>query len=110
MLTSRQVSGEGLFVAKLQGNGVFFAQSIGAIIKRDLRPGEQWIVDNGHLVAWSASYSMERINTAGGGFLSGHHTGEGMVCRFTGPGTVYIQSRNPESLGLWIASQAPRAG
>jgi hypothetical protein len=38
------------------------------------------IVDNGHLVAWSANYNIERIGA--GGLLSGVHTGEGFVCRF----------------------------
>ena len=27
--------------------------------------------------------------------------------RFTGPGVVYIQSRNPETLGEWIREQVP---
>ncbi|CAG7846927.1 Altered inheritance of mitochondria protein 24, mitochondrial {ECO:0000256/RuleBase:RU363045} [Serendipita indica DSM 11827] len=71
------MSGEGFFVARVEGQGVLFVQSLGAIVRRDLRPGEEWIVDNGHLVAWSASYTMERIQTTGGGFLSGSHTGEG---------------------------------
>jgi uncharacterized protein (TIGR00266 family) len=101
------MSGEGFFVAKVQGQGILFVQSLGAIIKRELNPGEEWIVDNGHLVAWSASYSMERI-AAGGGMFSASHTGEGAVCRFRGPGTVYIQTRNPQSLGQWVAAQVPR--
>lgn len=29
------------------------------------------------------------------------------VCSFTGPGIVYIQTRNPETLGSWIAEQVP---
>ena len=37
-------------------------------------------VDNGHLVAWTAQYKVERINA--GGFLSGAHTDEGLVCRY----------------------------
>lgn len=124
------MSGEGFFVAKVQGQGVLFVQSVGAIIKRDLAPGEEWIVDNGHLgkietfhclckftdillistVAWSATYTMERIKTTGGGMFSASHTGEGAVCRFKGPGTIYIQTRNPESLTSWIAAQMPSQG
>jgi uncharacterized protein (AIM24 family) len=53
---------------------------------------------------------MERIATSGGGLFSGMHTGEGMVCRFTGPGTIYLQTRNPESLGQWINAQIPKQG
>ncbi|CAF1185794.1 unnamed protein product [Adineta steineri] len=95
-------SGEGLFVHRVSGTGIVFVTSLGAIIQRQLNQGEQWIVDNGHLVAWTCSYSIER---AGGGIMSGMHSGEGLVCRFTGPGIVYIQTRNPEALSDWIQSQ-----
>lgn len=81
-------SGEGLFVHRVSGTGVIFVSSLGAIVQRQLRQGEQWIVDNGHLVAWNCTYSIER---SGGGIMSGMHAGEGLVCRFTGPGTVFIQ-------------------
>lgn len=72
--------------------------SLGAIFSRTLQPGEQWIgaslgqfhpqefvvlkrfvVDNGHLVAWTAKYKVERIDA--GGFFSGSHTDEGLICR-----------------------------
>ncbi|KAF9518278.1 hypothetical protein BS47DRAFT_332417 [Hydnum rufescens UP504] len=97
-------SGEGLVVYHVAGEGVFFVQSLGAIIRRTLQPGEQWIVDNGNLVAWSANYAVERIGA--GGLISGLHTGAGFVCRFTGPGTVYVQTRSPSRLGSWIHDQA----
>ncbi len=54
--------------------------------------GEKYIVDNGHLVAWNTKYIMERV--ASGGIISGLASNEGLVCKFTGPGTVYIQTRN----------------
>jgi uncharacterized protein (AIM24 family) len=84
-------SGEGLFVHRISGVGTLFVTSLGAIVQRQLRQGEQWIVDNGHLVAWTCPYTIER---AGGGIMSGMHAGEGLVCRFTGPGIVYIQVNN----------------
>ncbi|KAH9859118.1 tryptophan RNA-binding attenuator protein-like domain-containing protein [Lenzites betulinus] len=98
-------SGEGLFVHNVVGAGMMWVTSLGAIVSRTLQPGEQWIVDNGHLVAWTANYKIERIDA--GGFFSSSHTDEGAVCRFTGPGIVYIQSRNPETLGHWIREQLP---
>lgn len=98
-------SGEGLFVYQATGRGIVFVQSLGAIIQRQLAPGEQWIVDNGHLVAWTAKYSVERIGA--GGFMSSAHTDEGLVCRFTGPGVVYLQTRNPETLVEWLREQLP---
>lgn len=51
------------------------------------------MVDNGHLVAWNTKYILERA--ASGGIISGLSSGEGLVCKFTGPGTVFIQTRNP---------------
>lgn len=59
--------------------------------------GEKYIVDNGHLVAWNTKYVMERV--ASGGIISGFASGEGLVCKFTGPGTVFIQTRNAVSPG-----------
>jgi uncharacterized protein (AIM24 family) len=81
-------SGEGFFVNRVSGVGILFVTSLGAIVQRNLKQGEQWIVDNGHLVAWNCPYTIER---SGGGLISGMHAGEGLVCRFTGPGTIFIQ-------------------
>uniref|UniRef100_A0A914QIZ9 Altered inheritance of mitochondria protein 24, mitochondrial n=1 Tax=Panagrolaimus davidi TaxID=227884 RepID=A0A914QIZ9_9BILA len=97
-------SGEGLFIHHVSGHGVFFIHSLGAIVERHLQPNEQWIVDNGHLVAWNCTYLIERAGS--GGLMSNMLSGEGLVCRFTGPGTVYIQTRNPESLSSWIKGHA----
>jgi uncharacterized protein (AIM24 family) len=60
-------------------------------------------VDNGHLVAWNTEY---RIEKAGGGAMTSMKTGEGMVCRFTGPGTVYIQTRNLGEFASWVREVA----
>jgi hypothetical protein len=57
-----------------------------------LADGEKYIVDNGHLVAWNTKYVLERVTS--GGLISGIASGEGLVCKFTGPGTVFIQTRN----------------
>lgn len=57
-----------------------------------LADGEKYIVDNGHLVAWNTKYILERV--ASGGLISGIASGEGLVCKFTGPGTVFMQTRN----------------
>ncbi|EEY14283.1 DUF124 domain-containing protein [Verticillium alfalfae VaMs.102] len=100
-------SGEGLFVYKISGTGLLWITSFGAIIRKDLIPGEKYIVDNGHLVAWNTKYIIERV--ASGGIISGISSGEGLVCKFTGPGTVYMQTRNPiatmGTLGTAFTSQ-----
>ncbi|KAG8950508.1 hypothetical protein FRC03_012852 [Tulasnella sp. 419] len=100
-------SGEGLYVHKVSGIGIIWIQSLGAIVQKQLAQGEQWIVDNGHLVAWTARYNVERIDA--GGYFSGSRTGEGMVCRFTGPGTVFIQTRSPSAIRSWIVAQVPHS-
>lgn len=46
-------------------------------------------------MAWNTKYILERV--ASGGFISGFATAEGLVCKFTGPGTVFIQTRNAVS-------------
>ncbi|KAF3089603.1 hypothetical protein TWF569_005598 [Orbilia oligospora] len=105
---SAMFSGEGLFVYKITGQGVLFVTSLGAIIQKNLAPNEQYIVDNGHLVAWNCKYIIERI--ASGGIISALSSNEGLVCRFTGPGTVFIQTRNPTEFGSWIRSHVPTGG
>ena len=37
-------------------------------------------------------------------------SGEGLVCRFTGPGTVYIQTRNMDEFEDWVRSKAGGGG
>ncbi|GIK01315.1 hypothetical protein Aspvir_005348 [Aspergillus viridinutans] len=95
-------SGEGLFVYKLSGVGLVWLQSFGAIIKKDMADGESYYVDNGHLVAWNCKYKMERV--ASGGIISNMSSGEGLACRFTGPGTVYMQTRNVTAFAAHIGA------
>ncbi|KAJ5594140.1 uncharacterized protein N7459_000348 [Penicillium hispanicum] len=85
-------SGEGLFIYKVSGTGLLWVQSFGAIIKKDLKEGEMYYIDNGHLVAWNCKYKIERV--ASGGIISGLSSGEGLACKFEGPGSVYLQTRN----------------
>jgi len=98
-------SGDGMFVAQVMGVGLLFVQAIGALVKKDLGPGEEIFIDRGHLVAWNCPYRMEKLGA--GGFMSRLASGEWWVCRFTGPGTIYMQSRNPEHIIEWISSQLP---
>lgn len=97
-------SGEGLWVHKISGVGLMWITSFGAIIRKDLADGEKYIVDNGHLVAWNVKYVMERV--ASGGIMAGFASGEGLVCKFTGPGTVFLQTRNPRAFGAYMSGNA----
>ncbi|OCK90841.1 DUF124-domain-containing protein [Cenococcum geophilum 1.58] len=95
-------SGEGLFVYKISGQGILWVGSFGAIIRKDLHENERYIIDNGHLVAWNCKYVLERV--ASGGIISGLSSGEGLVCKFTGPGTVFLQTRNPQAFAQWLTT------
>lgn len=100
------LGGEGFFVLKIGGKGTLFVNSFGAIHRVTLKPDQEYIVDNSHLVAWSATttYTVEKAST---GWVASFTSGEGFVCRFRGPGVIYIQSRNPGSFGAWIRQFLP---
>jgi len=101
-------SGDGMFVAEISGRGMVWVEAIGAIVEKHLAEGEEVIIDRGHLVAWNCQYKMEKLGT--GGFMSRLASGEWYVCRFTGPGTIYLQTRNPEHIIEWINAQLPSRG
>ncbi len=86
--------GEGLFVLNISGAGLLLVSSFGSIHRRTLRPGEQYVVDTGHLVAWEGHLQYTIRKAAKSGYLRSFLSGEGMVAEFTGPGEILIQTRN----------------
>lgn len=94
-------SGEGFFILKIGGKGTLFVSSYGAIHPIDIKAGEEIIVDNEHLVAWPDDIAY-KIDKASKGWISSFTSGEGLVCKFQGPGRIYIQTRNPSSFAHWI--------
>ena len=98
-------SKEGLFLLKATGNGTVFVASYGAIHPIDLGPGEQYVVDTGHMVAFDETMKYEVSKS--GGWKSTLLSGEGFVVRLTGPGRFYMQTRAPESFIAWLAPQLP---
>lgn len=90
------LSGEGLFQMQASGQGELFLSAYGSIYEKHLEVGESYIVDSEHLVLWDSNlkYSVELAS----GFISSITGGEGLVCQFTGPGLVWIQTRNPSTL------------
>lgn len=109
-LTKGLFSGEGIFVLNISGRGTVFVSSYGAIHPIEVPAGQEVIIDNGHLVAWPSTMNYEIEKASSGGFLSSLKSGEGLVCRFKGPGTVLIQTRNPEGFTGWIRSMIPASG
>lgn len=96
-------SKEGFFILNVRGKGVVFLSSYGAIHPIELQAGEEIIIDNGHLVAWP-DYMQYTIEKASNGWANSIMSGECLVCRFKGPGTILIQTRNPGGFSSWISS------
>ena len=105
-LTKGLFSGEGFVVLRIGGAGTLFVSSYGAIHPIDVDDGEEVIIDNAHLVGWpdGMRYSIQKASS---GWLSSLKSGEGLVCRFTGPGRVLIQTRNPGAFGSWVRQYVP---
>ena len=108
-LTKGLFSGEGFFVLKASGAGLLFVSSYGAIHPIDLAEGQEFIIDNAHLVAWPEGVDY-KIQKAASGWISSLTSGEGLVCRFRGPGRVLIQTRNPSAFGSWVRQFIPSKG
>lgn len=89
--------GEGLFVLQVTGSGLLLVSSFGAIHRKRLGPGERYVVDTGHLVAWEGS-TQYTLRKAASGFFRSFVSGEGIVAEFMGPGEILIQTRNLAAL------------
>ena len=92
--------GQGLFMLKATGNGTIFINTFGAIDKHTLEPNQTLIVDNFHLVAFSDSCSYKV--TKFGGLKETILGGEGLVTQITGPGDIYIQTKNLDEFVNWL--------
>jgi len=92
--------GQGLFMLKATGSGQMFINTFGAIDTHTLKPGQTLIVDNFHLVGFSesCSYKVTRL----GGLKETLLSGEGLVTQITGPGDVYIQTKNMQEFTEWL--------
>jgi uncharacterized protein (TIGR00266 family) len=99
-------SGEGLFLLKCSGHGDLFVSSYGAIHGLELPGAESYVVDTGHMVAFegSVSYKVRPV----GGLKQTFFSGEGLVCDFSGPGRLYIQTRSFQSFVNQLIPYLPR--
>ena len=97
--------GEGLFLLKCSGTGDVLVSSYGAIVERQIGPGESYVIDTGHVVAFpeGMQYGVEKA----GSWKSTIFGAEGLVVRFQGPGTVWLQTRSPQDLIGWLSAHMP---
>ena len=92
-------SREGAFFLRAEAADVpgrVFFTSYGAIKEIEVTPDKPIKIDNGHVVAFSEGLNYQISKVKGlGSFLFG---GEGFTLDFHGSGSVWIQTRNIESL------------
>ena len=77
---------------KTVGSGDMFVNAWGGIISKMLGEDEKMVLDNYQLVALSSTASY-RV-TKHGGLKTTLFGGEALLIEITGPGTVYIQTKN----------------
>jgi uncharacterized protein (TIGR00266 family) len=103
-------AGEGLFFVRLSGSGVALLSSFGAIVRRPLPAGGSYLVDTGHVVAFDARIPWQVRKASKRGWTRSILSGEALVVEFTGPGDVWLQTRNLRSLAGAIFPLFPSQG
>ena len=89
---TKGIFGSNLFMLKTVGTGQMFVNAWGGILKKELLSGERMYLDNYQLVALSST--AEYRVTKHGSLKTTLFGGEALVLEITGPGTVYIQTKN----------------
>lgn len=83
--------GEGFLLQRVSGQGIAFAEFDGHVVEYELQPGQQIVIDSGHLAAMTTSCQMD-IQTIKG-FKNVLFGGEGLFNTvITGPGRVWLQT------------------
>jgi uncharacterized protein (TIGR00266 family) len=91
-------AGEGLFFIRMSGEGTALLSSYGAIVHRPLSAGTRYLVDTGNVVAFDARMPYQVRKASRRGWLRSILSGEALVAEFTGPGEVWLQTRNLQGL------------
>ena len=90
-LGSGLFGGEGFIMQKVSGSGIVFAEFDGHVIEYDLQPGQQIVIDTGHLAAMSSTCNMDIQKVPG--VKNMVFGGEGLFNTvITGPGKVWLQT------------------
>lgn len=103
-------SGEGLFFIQVRGTGLVLLSSFGAVMKKTLGPGEQYVVDTGHIVAFEETIRYTLRKASQQGWLRSMVSGEGIVAEYTGPGDLYLQTRNLQAFAGELLPFFPSQG
>ena len=101
--------GEGFIMQRLSGQGMAFLECDGSLVKYDLAPGQQMIVDTGNVLGITGSVNMEIQRIQGAKNIM--FGGEGLFNTvLTGPGTIYLQTMPLATVADVIAAHMPAQG
>lgn len=99
--------GEGLIIERLSGNGIAFIGACGDFNVVDLKPGEQYRVSTGNVVAWQDTVKYDIASV--GGVKNALFSGEGLfVTTLTGPGKIVLQSMTLGDLAMALYPFMPQ--
>ena len=103
-------SGEGMILLKATGNGDIFFNTYGALVDVDVTG--DYYVDTGYIVAFEDTLNYEVTTLPGLSIGSKLKTfffgGEGLVCRFSGQGKLWIQTRCVGPFCNWVNPYRPK--
>jgi uncharacterized protein (TIGR00266 family) len=97
-------SGENLFLIRCSGTGDLWFSTYGAMSQIDV-DGE-YVVDTSHIVAFTEGLDY-KVSTVGN-YKSLFFSGEGLVCRFSGKGKIWTQTRSIPPFASWIYPYRPK--
>lgn len=101
--------GEGFIMQRLDGQGIAFIEIDGSTVEYDLAPGQQIVLDSGHVAMMDATCSMDV--SAVSGVKNVLFGGEGLFNTVvTGPGRVIVQTTPLVKTALALYQYMPHNG
>ena len=101
--------GEGFIMQRLSGSGMAFAEIDGELVEYDLAPGEEMIVDTGHVAGFEPGVSIDIRQVAG--IKNKLLGGEGFFNTvLTGPGKIWLQTMPISGVAEAIRPFIPTGG
>jgi uncharacterized protein (TIGR00266 family) len=82
----------GFFLMRTTGEGQVFISSYGALVEQTLADEERFVLDNRYIVCFADTMKYELVKVTSS-IRHAYLTGEGLVNRFTGPGSLLYQTR-----------------
>jgi uncharacterized protein (TIGR00266 family) len=93
-------TGVGLILVRATGEGHVLVGGFGGI--RCVEVDGEFIVDNGHVVAFDGALTWS-VSRFGRSWMTSLIGGEGLICRFLGKGRLWVSSRSAQSFGTLMS-------